>query len=99
MNVKTAFKILGYHGKVVVDFADIKKKYRKKSLEVHPDMPEGSDILFKQVSDAYQLLLTTCSEGTSYNLDELACTIKQGSTPLSYIVKGVTVNFLKGDLL
>ena len=39
-----------------VDARELKKAYRKKALEYHPDKNPNGEHLFKQVNHAYQIL-------------------------------------------
>ena len=48
------YKILGVSEKSTKD--EIKKAYRKLSLQYHPDRPNGNSDKFKQVNEAYETL-------------------------------------------
>tara|TARA_B110000003_G_scaffold273_1_gene310 strand:- start:5894 stop:6781 length:888 start_codon:yes stop_codon:yes gene_type:complete len=48
------YKILGVNDKSTKD--EIKKAYRKLSLQYHPDRPNGNSDKFKQVNEAYETL-------------------------------------------
>jgi len=48
------YKILGVSDKSTKD--EIKKAYRKLSLQYHPDRPNGNSDKFKQVNEAYETL-------------------------------------------
>ena len=48
------YKILGVSNKSTKD--EIKKAYRKLSLQYHPDRPNGNSDKFKQVNEAYETL-------------------------------------------
>lgn len=36
---------------------EIKKNYRKKAKQCHPDMPNGNDVKFQKLYEAYQTLI------------------------------------------
>lgn len=48
------YKILNVNDKATQD--DIKKSYRRLSLQYHPDKPTGNSEKFKQINEAYQTL-------------------------------------------
>ena len=50
----TFYEILGVDKTATL--TDIKKKYRRASLEHHPDKNGGNDIKFKKINEAYQIL-------------------------------------------
>jgi len=50
-----AMKILGVTNRN--DTSDIKKKYRTLSLIYHPDRPSGDEEKFKEISNAYELIM------------------------------------------
>jgi len=52
--MKDYYKILGVDKKSTQD--DIKKAYRKLSKKYHPDINNGDDTKFKQISEAYETL-------------------------------------------
>ncbi len=51
---KDYYKILGVEKNASVD--EIKKAFKKKALEYHPDRPTGDEKKFKEINEAYQVL-------------------------------------------
>ena len=51
------YSILGVEKKS--SSAEIKKQYRKLSLQYHPDKNNGDDSKFKEINEAYQTLSDT----------------------------------------
>jgi len=49
---------------------DIKKAYRKKAFETHPDRNDGKDEKFKEVSEAYNVL-TKPQPGFDFDINEI----------------------------
>ena len=54
MSEKNYYKILGIERDATSDV--IKKAFRKKALECHPDKTNGDDTLFKEINEAYGIL-------------------------------------------
>lgn len=54
MSKKDYYKTLGIERNASVD--EIKKAFRKKALESHPDKTNGDDTLFKEINEAYSIL-------------------------------------------
>lgn len=54
MSEKDYYSILGIERNSTVD--EIKKAFRKKALECHPDKNNGDDTLFKEINEAYETL-------------------------------------------
>lgn len=54
MSDKDYYKILGIEGDAIP--SEIKKAFKKKALECHPDKNNGNDSEFKLVSEAYETL-------------------------------------------
>ena len=59
------YEILGLGKQTEADFDhklitehDIKKAYRKRALQTHPDVAGGDQLLFEQVNTAYEILTT-----------------------------------------
>jgi DnaJ-class molecular chaperone len=50
----TLYDVLGIPDNAPLD--EIKKKYRKLSLEHHPDRPTGNETKFKEINEAYEVL-------------------------------------------
>jgi len=48
------YSVLGVNKDATQD--QIKKQYRKLSLEFHPDRPGGNESKFKEINEAYELL-------------------------------------------
>lgn len=48
------YKVLDVPNDASVD--DIKKSYRKKAMQLHPDKPGGDEAAFKKVQEAYEVL-------------------------------------------
>jgi len=51
---KDYYSILGIDKNT--DIKDIKKAYRKKATESHPDKKDGDDSVFKEINESYQIL-------------------------------------------
>eukprot|EP00456_Euglypha_rotunda_P005768 TRINITY_DN109809_c0_g1_i1.p1 TRINITY_DN109809_c0_g1~~TRINITY_DN109809_c0_g1_i1.p1 ORF type:complete len:101 (-),score=12.53 TRINITY_DN109809_c0_g1_i1:71-373(-) len=52
---KNCYDVLGVSR--TADTSEIKKAYRRLSLQYHPDRPEGSAELFRPVANAYEILV------------------------------------------
>ena len=48
---------------------DLKTQYQRMSKKHHPDMPEGSDEKFKEINEAYKLILEYM-KNYRFSLDE-----------------------------
>lgn len=83
-NIKQALGILGFKGVVKVEQKELKRAYKKRSKEVHPDVG-GSHSAFKELQVAYELLLDRAL-GLTVDLEEKVAEVVQGSTLLRYRV-------------
>lgn len=83
-NIKKALGILGFKGVVKVEQKELKRAYKKRSKEVHPDVG-GSHEAFKGLQSAYDLLLKS-AVGLTVDLEEKVAEVVQGSTLLRYRV-------------
>lgn len=57
MSRDDALAILGFSAGSTPTVAELKKAYRKKALETHPDKPGGSAEAFRTLTEAYELLM------------------------------------------
>ena len=85
--IKQSLRTLGFKGKVNITKTDLKKAYKQKSKEVHPDVEGGSHSEFKRVQEAYAYLLT-CDLGMSVDLTEYKVLVTQGDDLLTYLLAG-----------
>lgn len=83
-NIKQALGILGFKGVVKVEQKELKRAYKKRSKEVHPDVG-GSHSAFKELQSAYDLLLDSAL-GLTVDLEEKLAEVIQGSSLLRYRV-------------
>lgn len=83
-NIKQALGILGFKGVVKVEQKELKRAYKKRSKEVHPDVG-GSHSAFKELQAAYDLLLDRAL-GLTVDLEEKIAEVVQGSSLLRYQV-------------
>ena len=83
-NIKEALGTLGFKGVVKVEQMELKRAYKKRSKEVHPDVG-GSHSAFKELQSAYDLLLDSAL-GLTVDLEEEVAEVLQGSSLLRYRV-------------
>lgn len=83
-NIKQALGTLGFTGVVKVEQKELKRAYKKRSKEVHPDVG-GSHSAFKELQSAYDLLLDSAL-GLIVDLEEKVAEVVQGSSLLRYRV-------------
>lgn len=85
--IKKALQVLGFEGVVKVDQAKLKQAYKKRSKEVHPDVEGGSHEAFKELKQAYELVLAH-GLGQTVDLVTREVLVTQGSDLLRYHLAG-----------
>ena len=85
--IKKALQVLGFEGVVKVDQVSLKQAYKKRSKEVHPDVEGGSHESFKELQQAYELVLTH-GLGQTIDLVTREVLVTQGSDLLRYHLAG-----------
>ena len=85
--IKKALQVLGFEGVVKVDQASLKQAYKKRSKEVHPDIEGGSHEAFKELQEAYELVLAH-GLGKTIDLVTREVLVTQGSDLLRYHLAG-----------
>jgi dnaJ domain len=85
--IKKALQVLGFGGVVKVDQASLKQAYKKRSKEVHPDVKGGSHEAFKELKQAYELVLAQ-GLGQTIDLVTREVLVTQGSDLLRYHLAG-----------
>lgn len=85
--IKKALRILGFEGVVTVDKTKLKQAYKKRSKEVHPDVEGGSHEAFKELKQAYELVLAH-GLGQRFDLVTREVLVTQGSDLLRYHLAG-----------
>lgn len=85
--IKKALRILGFEGVVTVDKTKLKQAYKKRSKEVHPDIEGGSHEAFKELQEAYELVLAH-GLGKTIDLVTREVLVTQGSDLLRYHLAG-----------
>lgn len=89
--IKKALRILGFEGVVTVEKTKLKQAYKKRSKEVHPDVEGGSHESFKELQQAYELVLTH-GLGQTVDLVTRDVLVTQGSDLLRYHFAGREYN-------
>lgn len=89
--IKKALQVLGFEGVVKVDQASLKQAYKKRSKEVHPDIGGGSHEAFKELQEAYDLVLAH-GLGKTIDLVTREVLVTQGSDLLRYHLTGREYN-------
>ena len=89
--IKKALQVLGFEGVVKVDQASLKQAYKKRSKEVHPDIEGGSHESFKELQQAYELVLAH-GLGQTVDLVTREVLVTQGSDLLRYHLAGRDYN-------
>ena len=92
LKIKQSLRKLGFEGQVNITKVDLKKAYKQKSKEVHPDVEGGSHSEFKQLQEAYEYLLS-CALGVSVDLTEYQVLVTQGDDLLTYQLAGREYRF------
>lgn len=85
--IKKALRILGFEGVVTVEQVMLKQAYKKRSKEVHPDVEGGSHEAFKNLQQAYELVLAY-GLGQTIDLVTREVLVTQGSDLLRYHLSG-----------
>ena len=85
--IKKALQVLGFEGVVKVDQVSLKQAYKKRSKEVHPDVEGGSHEAFKELKQAYELVLAQ-GLGQTIDLVTREVLVTQGSDLLLYHLAG-----------
>lgn len=85
--IKKALQVLGFEGVVTVDQVKLKQAYKKRSKEVHPDIEGGSHESFKELQQAYELVLAQ-GLGQTIDLVTREVLVTQGSDLLRYHLAG-----------
>lgn len=85
--IKKALRIIGFEGVVTVDKTKLKQAYKKRSKEVHPDVEGGSHEAFKELQEAYELVLAH-GLGQTIDLVTREVLVTQGSDLLRYHLVG-----------
>ena len=85
--IKKALRILGFEGVVTVEKTKLKQAYKKRSKEVHPDVEGGSHEAFKELQEAYELVLAH-GLGQTIDLVTREVLVTQGSDLLRYHLAG-----------
>lgn len=85
--IKKALQVLGFEGVVTVDQVKLKQAYKKRSKEVHPDVEGGSHEVFKELQQAYELVLAH-GLGQRFDLVTREVLVTQGSDLLRYHLAG-----------
>ena len=85
--IKKALRVLGFEGVVKVNQVSLKQAYKKRSKEVHPDIEGGSYEAFKELQEAYELVLAH-GLGQRFDLVTREVLVTQGSDLLRYHLAG-----------
>lgn len=85
--IKKALRVLGFEGVVKVNQVSLKQAYKKRSKEVHPDIEGGSHEAFKELQEAYELVLAH-GLGQRFDLVTREVLVTQGSDLLRYHLVG-----------
>ena len=85
--IKKALRVLGFEGVVKVNQVSLKQAYKKRSKEVHPDIEGGSHEAFKELQEAYELILAH-GLGQTIDLVTREVLVTQGSDLLWYRLAG-----------
>lgn len=85
--IKKALQVLSFEGVVTVDQVKLKQAYKKRSKEVHPDVEGGSHEAFKELQEAYELVLAH-GLGQTIDLVTREVLVTQGSDLLRYHFAG-----------
>lgn len=85
--IKKALQVLGFEGIVNVEKTRLKQAYKKRSKEVHPDVEGGSHEAFKELQEAYELVLAH-GLGQRFDLVTREVLVTQGSDLLRYHLAG-----------
>lgn len=85
--IKKALRILGFEGVVTADQVKLKQAYKKRSKEVHPDIEGGSHEAFKELQEAYELVLAH-GLGQTIDLVTREVLVTQGTDLLRYHLAG-----------
>jgi DnaJ-class molecular chaperone len=87
------YEILNVKDNASID--EIKKQYRKLSLEFHPDRPTGNAEKFKQINEAYEILSNPQTR-QQYDMSKLNIPMQSMDPFFDIFFNGMNINGLHG---